>query len=156
MMFLVAIAIALASAPGPWTTPFGSQGAWGVAVSRDFAARTPRGWHTGIDLVTPCGTPLVAVAAGEVVALGRDSLTLRHGEIYSRYDHLSLVEVRRGSVARGQRIGLSGRHGDADGCHLHLALRLGLAPEVGYTGEHPLELGYLSPASVLGIALPHR
>lgn len=82
--------------------------------------------HTGIDIVAPSGTPVVASAAGRVSiaqARGEYGLTVEidhgHGTV-TRYAHLSKLAVKRGDrVARGDVIGNVGQSGLAVGPHLH-------------------------------------
>ena len=78
------------------------------------------------DFAMPVGTPVVAAAAGRVVALpsAREghtlSLVLDHGSgIYTLYAHLSALKVRPGArVAAGQLVALSGRDPGQEP-HLH-------------------------------------
>lgn len=95
-----------------------------------------QGMHFGIDLETRCGTPVYAIADGEVdyvdaegFATGPHTLALEHpGTGYtSFYGHLSQQPpfVRGDRVERGQQIGVTG---DPDlSCssrpHLHLEIR---------------------------------
>jgi murein DD-endopeptidase MepM/ murein hydrolase activator NlpD len=96
------------------------------------------GGHAGIDYLMPTGTPIFAVADGDVtfagleaahacIALGGQSVSdsaieIRHGRFGSRYVHLSQIDVRAGqSVVQGQRLGLSGSVGCSTAPHLHFA-----------------------------------
>lgn len=95
-----------------------------------------QGLHFGIDISMPCGTPLVAVADGEVMFIddmgfgsGPHNLILRHAELglTSLYGHLlNAPALRRGQMVRqGEVIATSG---DPDvTCdsrpHLHLEVR---------------------------------
>lgn len=95
------------------------------------------GKHDGTDIGAAAGTPVFAPTAGVVewtraVAPCQDAtVAVRFGEGWSyQAHHLSRVDVADGqSVARGQRLGLSGGEVDAQGSgpwttgpHLHLSL----------------------------------
>ena len=98
--------------------------------------------HRGVDWPLPIGTPILAVAEGQVVRAGLDPtffcdalgrmvtdqtrIELMHpivgGERFSsQYVHVSRIDVQVGQqVARGQLIALSGKNGCAAGAgHLH-------------------------------------
>lgn len=102
--------------------------------------------HHGVEFPNPFGTPVRAVAEGEVVYAGNDDLTLlgpytgfygnvvilRHPErfegkdLFSLYAHLSKFIVAEGDwVTAGQTLGEVGASGAADGSHLHLEIRVG-------------------------------
>ena len=98
--------------------------------------------HNGHDWNMPEGTPIVAVADGQVVfadfeppfdcgTLGEVSalvVRIRHavsgGEMFdSVYAHLSRIDVVQGQIVPGgQRIGLSGMTGCTNGPHLHFGV----------------------------------
>ncbi|MFF0738895.1 M23 family metallopeptidase [Streptomyces sp. NPDC004111] len=88
------------------------------------------GYHTGIDLAVPTGTPVHAVGAGVVVlakwsgSYGK-AVTVRMTDgHFAVYGHLSTIDVRQGArVGVGQRLGRSGSTGRASGPHLHLEIR---------------------------------
>lgn len=82
--------------------------------------------HKGIDFSMPVGTPILAVADGEVVVSQRDGtagnyIAIRHGRQYTtRYMHLKKSLVKPGQkVKRGDRIAISGNTGRSTGPHLH-------------------------------------
>ena len=83
-------------------------------------------FHSGTDYGAPIGTPVVAIADGEVVRSrwGRGSgrfVVIRHtdGRV-SKYLHLHRMFVKEGSfVSRGQVIGSVGKSGAVTGPHLH-------------------------------------
>lgn len=91
-------------------------------------------WHSGLDLWVPVGTPVLAVADGEVYFTGWDSagsggnyVKIKHTNgWHSRYFHLSRYVVAKGQrVKKGQLIAYSGNTGvGSTGPHLHLDLRL--------------------------------
>jgi murein DD-endopeptidase MepM/ murein hydrolase activator NlpD len=97
--------------------------------------------HSGYDWPMPTGTPLQAVADGEVIAAGMDApffcptlgrtvadqllVEVKHpvvaGEQFSSvYVHLARADVTLGqAVVRGQQVGLSGNTGCSTEPHLH-------------------------------------
>jgi murein DD-endopeptidase MepM/ murein hydrolase activator NlpD len=101
-------------------------------ISSSFS---PRRWHpildrprphTGIDIVAPAGSPVVATARGEIAFVGEQGeyglmIDIDHGYGHvTRYAHLSRARVRIGqAVMRGDTIGAVGRSGLAVGPHLH-------------------------------------
>jgi murein DD-endopeptidase MepM/ murein hydrolase activator NlpD len=98
--------------------------------------------HPGYDWLMPVGTPLLAVADGQVTNLGTDApfycpalgrtvsdqqfVEIRHpavnGEEFSSvFVHLSRIDVSVGqAVARHQTVGLSGNTGCSTEPHLHM------------------------------------
>lgn len=100
--------------------------------------------HSGYDFGMPEGTPLLAVADGNVIFAGQGqpfacptlnnqlvsalAVTVRHGapngeSIDSSYLHLSRVDVQGGQqVVAGQQLGLSGNTGCSTAPHLHFAV----------------------------------
>lgn len=92
--------------------------------------------HPGIDLDGDTGAPVVAAAAGKVVAAGPSPagyagygtiVMIAHGDdLVSIYAHLSGLAVRAGQqVTAGQRVGAVGTTGNVTGSHLHFELRKG-------------------------------
>ncbi|CAN5763440.1 hypothetical protein BH23GEM9_BH23GEM9_34880 [soil metagenome] len=82
--------------------------------------------HTGIDIVAPRGTPVVASAHGRILSVGHQGeyglmVEIDHGYgVMTRYAHLSRATVRVGqNVQRGDSIGNVGQSGLATGPHLH-------------------------------------
>jgi peptidoglycan hydrolase-like protein with peptidoglycan-binding domain len=90
------------------------------------------GFHAGIDLTAPAGTPVAAAAVGRVAWAGFRVggwgllVTIAHGDgIRTMYAHLSRVDVRVGQrVSVGARVGRVGATGDANGPHLHFEVRV--------------------------------
>lgn len=92
---------------------------------RDPFDGSPR-FHHGVDLPAPSGTPVIAVAPGEVLSVGRSGgfgleVLVRHGRGWvTRYAHLSGTDIRPGQkVARGSLLGQVGSSGRSTGPHLH-------------------------------------
>ena len=99
------------------TSPFGA--------FRTFNG-TFRTRHTGWDLRTTLGVPLMAMSSGEVAFAGRldirgNMIAIDHGYgVFSTYSHLSQIHVTRGqTVAKGQIIGVTGDTGRSSGPHFH-------------------------------------
>jgi len=124
--------------PGPSTWLMGQMYGNTTSAFRrgDLWYAAGQGLHFGIDVLARCGTPVVAIGDGEVVQAdwtargsGPHNLVVRHPQqaVTVLYGHLlERPAFSPGeSVARGQRIGLSG---DPDvTCdsrpHLHLEIR---------------------------------
>lgn len=90
-----------------------------------------RAMHEGIDFNAEIGTPVVAAAAGVVVAAEfhpefGNMIDIDHGEgLVSRYAHLSRSLVKPGQlIRRGERIGAVGSTGRSTGPHLHFEVRM--------------------------------
>ena len=110
-------------------------------VSSEFGMRfhpVLRFWrlHTGIDFAAPCGSPIYAAAAGEVIMTSSvaqsggygNRLIIDHGlqrgvDLTTTYNHLTRFVVTSGHVARGQLVAYSGTTGLSTGCHLHFETR---------------------------------
>jgi murein DD-endopeptidase MepM/ murein hydrolase activator NlpD len=87
-------------------------------------------FHTGVDLIAPPGTPVVAAAGGVVstvafVAEYGNIVEVDHDNgLTSRYAHLSKSLVKVGDVVmKGQNIALVGATGRTTGPHLHFEVR---------------------------------
>lgn len=128
----VARALAVYSSFRRWTAPFERPVDGGVSslygLRRVFNGQ-PRGFHKGLDLRSPAGTPVKACADGVVTLADNlyfsgNAVYLDHGlGVVTAYLHMSKILVRPGdSVRRGQTIGLVGATGRVTGPHLHLTL----------------------------------
>jgi len=95
------------------------------------------GYHQGVDLLTSCGTPIYATAAG-VVKVSQESyggygvgVSIDHviggQQVNSLYGHMTYgsrqVAVGQ-SVEAGQLIGLVGSTGSSTACHLHFEVHI--------------------------------
>ncbi len=105
------------------TSPFGPR--WG-------------GFHPGIDISDPTGTPIHSAGSGTVLfsgwygGYGNFVLIDNGGGIVTGYAHQSQIAVSQGEAVRqGQVIGYVGSTGDSTGPHLHFEVR------VNGTAENP-------------------
>lgn len=87
--------------------------------------------HEGLDFNAETGTPVVAAAAGVVIAAEYhpefgNMIDIDHGEgLVSRYAHLSKSLVKVGQIVhRGVHIGDVGSTGRSTGSHLHFEVRM--------------------------------
>ena len=141
-----AAAAATSAAPGQPSTPpqvapaaapqsSGSNLACPVAGPRAFAdtwgaARSGGRTHQGVDLISPAGTPLVAMESGRIEFRSNKlgGLTLRlYGNSGTRYyyAHLSRYEGGNRTVNKGDVVGYIGRTGNTTTNHLHLQIHPG-------------------------------
>jgi murein DD-endopeptidase MepM/ murein hydrolase activator NlpD len=88
------------------------------------------GFHAGVDLPAPRGTPVMAARSGVVVETGHDAtmgnyVLLDHsGGFTTFYAHLNTVAVSlMDSVRSGMIIGTVGNTGITTGSHLHFEIR---------------------------------
>ncbi|MEW5919508.1 MAG: M23 family metallopeptidase [Bacillota bacterium] len=104
------------------------------------------GFHAGIDIAAPRGTPVLAADSGVVVFAGRDGgygncVVIYHGTYYTRYAHNSENLVREGhAVNQGEVIARVGSTGKSTANHLHFEIRTG-----GIYGPTQNPLKYFSP-----------
>jgi murein DD-endopeptidase MepM/ murein hydrolase activator NlpD len=103
------------------------QDPWGWRFSE---ARGAWRMHTGLDLIVPEGTAVLALHAGRVQRVDEISgygltVLIDHGGGWSSlYAHLRRASVAEGAtVGAGQPIGEVGQSGNASTPHLHLELR---------------------------------
>ena len=105
---------------GPITSPFGPR--WG-------------GFHPGIDIGVPTGTPIHAAAAGTVIWCGWETgygnlvVIDHHNGLATAYAHQSRIAVGcNQDVSQGQVIGYVGCTGFCTGPHLHFEVRVNGTP----------------------------
>lgn len=112
----------------------------------DYASRADGTYpvHRGVEFVNDLGTPVLAVAPGTVIVAGDDATQVYgartdfYGElviqeldrrydgkpVYVLYGHLSQVDVKVDQrVETGERVGLVGMTGVAEGPHVHMEVR---------------------------------
>jgi murein DD-endopeptidase MepM/ murein hydrolase activator NlpD len=132
------------TSPTP-TAPSGAQVfpvAGSHTMGQGFGA--PRSGHThqGQDIMSACGTPLVAVSRAKVKwvsfqRLAGNYVVIRNKKLHQDYMYAHLAtraSVTKGQIVQpGQQIGIVGQTGDATACHLHFELWLGK----WYRGGHP-------------------
>lgn len=106
-----------------------------VAITDEFGWRTDpftktSAYHSGIDLGSAYGTPILAAYDGVVVAATYNAsmgnyIMINHGDgLYTIYMHASSLLVKNDDiVARGEKIALVGSTGRSTGCHLHFGVR---------------------------------
>lgn len=89
------------------------------------------GFHTGIDLAAPEGTPVAAAFGGKVIASGESDVwgkyvLLEHSDGFQTYYcHLSEIYAPEETVLRsGETLGLVGSTGWSTGPHLHFEVRI--------------------------------
>ena len=117
---------------GQLATPTpGRQAAYGWRIHPVYGVRK---FHSGLDIITGCGTPVVAAADGVVDSARWDGsygniIVLSHGEsgggeMSTAYAHLDGFAVESGPVTKGEVIGYVGTTGLSTGCHLHFEVRV--------------------------------
>jgi septal ring factor EnvC (AmiA/AmiB activator) len=111
----------------PWPTEGRVVASFGRETHPRFGTETVR---TGIDIETPEGTPIRAVAPGSVAYRGwlkgyGNLLVLDHGDGYhTLYAHASQILVDEGDqVKGGELIGRVGETGSVEGPRLHFEVR---------------------------------
>ncbi len=105
-------------------------------ISSDFGYRTSptagaSTFHSGLDMASPSGSPILAAADGTVVAAAYSSsmgnyVMIDHGDnIYTVYMHASALYVSKGQeVSAGTKIAAVGSTGISTGPHLHFSVRV--------------------------------
>jgi len=102
-------------------------------------------FHSGVDLLAPLNTKVLAAESGIVVLAGREGsygnlIIINHnGGLQTRYTQLNEIKVRIGTqVMVGQVIGTVGRTGEPDipAPHLHFEVRY--KQPVGWVSQDPL------------------
>ena len=102
----------------------------GLVTSR-FGWRS-LGWHSGVDIANPVGTPIYAAESGTVVFADYDGsgygnlVEIDHGDGFqTRYAHCDTILVSAGDyVERGMAIATIGLTGRTTGPHVHFEVRI--------------------------------
>lgn len=139
------IAAGLARIPSKGTGNFIWPVRGGGRISSGYGWRSG-GFHGGIDIAAPQGTPVLAADSGVVVFQGWEggyglSVVICHGQFYTRYAHNSKNAVKTGqAVNKGQVIASVGSTGRSTGAHLHFEIR-----NSGMHGSTINPLNYFKP-----------
>ncbi|MBF0269024.1 MAG: M23 family metallopeptidase [Alphaproteobacteria bacterium] len=172
-------------------TPVFPQGVSCSAIASPFGSPTrydgsPRknefgGLHNGMDITLETGTPLLAVADGEVAHVGTagrlvgnfiwirfaPEATGLSAYIFAKYQHLDVPAVLQpgDKVVRGQTVGLAGNTGTTGGhygaqgyTHLHINLLASPGPAFTVLGPmlRPEVIAYLDPMGLYGPGLANN
>jgi len=113
------------------TQPFGC-----TNVSIEAATLAcPGGFHSGIDLADPQGTPIYAAGAGlaygfqDAQRYGNHVIVVHPGGYETVYGHMVRTDVSWGeAVVPGQLIGFVGTTGNSTGPHVHFEVRFAGVP----------------------------
>lgn len=96
----------------------------------------PGGFHTGLDLADPQGTPLMAAGAGiaypfqDSQRYGNHVIVVHPGGYETVYGHMVRTDVAWGqAVEPGEVIGFVGSTGNSTGPHCHFELRINGQPQ---------------------------
>ncbi|CAA6603978.1 exported hypothetical protein [Rhodospirillaceae bacterium LM-1] len=153
------------------SSPFGSPTRYdGSPRKNDFG-----GLHNGMDITLDTGTPLLAVADGEVAHAGTagrlvgNFIWIRFAPeatglpayVFAKYQHLNEPSpLRPGDrISQGQTVGLAGNTGTTGGhyglggyTHLHINLLTSSGPDFTTTGPilRPQTISYLDPMGLYG------
>jgi len=102
-------------------------------ISSRFGARSSirSSAHTGLDIATSTGTPVLAASSGTVTFSGRKGsygnlLVITHSNgVQTYYGHCSKLYVSAGTtVTQGQTVAAVGSTGNSTGPHLHFEIRV--------------------------------
>ena len=107
---------------------------WPLPEDHDITSpfgRRGKGFHEGVDIGAPMGTPIDAAKVGVVIRAGwesgyGESIDISDGGgVMTRYAHASKLLVHDGErIHAGQEIARVGMTGDATGPHLHFEVRI--------------------------------
>lgn len=104
-------------------------------VTRYHNGKPTGGYHRGLDLRSPMGTPVKATAAGivrisKMYRLHGGTIGIDHGQgVTSLYIHMSKLAVNEGAEVReGDVVGYTGATGFATGPHLHWQISVNGVP----------------------------
>jgi peptidase M23-like protein len=107
----------------------------GLPVDGSFLSQRFTGYHSGIDLVVPPGTPVSATQSGVVVwadwnVFGYGNLVIvQSGRFITYYAHNTSFNVLKGDViGKGGIVSFSGNTGHSSGPHVHYETRIDDVP----------------------------
>lgn len=119
---------------GGCTGPLPGSGSWVVPVTGTLTSTFgPRrgGFHDGVDIAGPIGTPIHAASSGVVIAAGPASgyglwVRIQHANnVVTEYGHVHSIAVEVGQrVKAGQQIATRGNRGQSTGPHLHFEVQI--------------------------------
>jgi murein DD-endopeptidase MepM/ murein hydrolase activator NlpD len=168
----------------PFRFPLDALGDEDVETTANFSTggEGPAGeYHAAEDYLRPAGTPVYAMADGEISFSGRMGgygwlIIIDHPQanLYSLYGHLSPSRwrLRSGTVGKGELVAYLGDPDENGGSakhplrsHLHLGVRAGQRADYSGLGEArwqagwikpcPTDMGWLRPSAVInGQAIP--
>jgi murein DD-endopeptidase MepM/ murein hydrolase activator NlpD len=131
--------IGLAGYPLPTLATVGLKYGW-----QDSPINQKRLFHSGIDLLAPVGTEVLAADKGIIAFVGLEGpygilVIINHGNTYqTRYAHLSKVTVKVGqAINPGEVIGLVGTTGQPDIIEPHLHFEVRYKLPVGWVAQDP-------------------
>jgi murein DD-endopeptidase MepM/ murein hydrolase activator NlpD len=124
--------VKLASMPSIWPARGWLTSRFGPRVS-PFTGRTQQ--HSGLDIASRRGTPIISPAEGRVSYVGRkgplgNALVINHGfGVKTFYGHTEKIFVKPGQkVERGDQIASIGSSGRSTGPHLHYVVEVAGKP----------------------------
>ncbi len=84
-------------------------------------------FHDGVDVASPCGSPVSSLGTGTVLFAGEAggvwATRSKYGGTVTSYSHLSVIDVAVGdAIGAGAVVGLVGSTGFSTGCHLHYSV----------------------------------
>lgn len=134
--------VGLSAPAGDWTQFADAPSIWPIEgkISSSFGERedpfSGEGkFHTGLDILSPTGTPIRAAGDGVVLNSGMANgygreVIIDHGHgVSTLYGHMSALVAMTGQhVIRGQVIGYVGQSGRATCPHLHYEVRINNIP----------------------------
>lgn len=136
----VAVSMAVTAAVAP-SAPSGpaktSDWVWPIPSAQYFSefGRRDGGFHSGLDMAVPTGTPAVAAQRGTVIFSAFDGgygycVIVDHGNgIKTRYAHADALLVKTGqTVQKGEKVILVGSSGRSTGPHLHFEVIVNDSP----------------------------
>lgn len=102
----------------------------GSRYTNSYGPRAGGGFHYGIDMLAPSGTPTWAVKSGRVQyalesAGGLVAYLYADDSNVYYYAHMSDTAGGNRRVSQGTHIGYVGQTGNATGPHLHFEIRIG-------------------------------